>query len=432
MLDKGLLKAILWKLAAIYALLVIAGLLLDQLSLLLLIGTVALFIVNIHQFYKLLQWIWQVPQKHHVGGKSMWDHLYYGVENIQRSNRRRRQQLIHSLGQFRQGADALPDGVVVYNQYNNIVWCNSQARLLLGLKWPEDQGQRLDNLIRYPQFSQYLSEHDFEQVLIIPSPRNELMILEHRIIEYGHNQFLLVSRDITRLQQLEDMRREFVANVSHELKTPLTVLQGYLELMSDNDEVDASWQMATNAMKQQTSRMKGMVEQLLALSKIESSNHALIKKVVLMSAQINMLREDALALIGTRDLSIEFNIAPELDVYGDEAQIFSACTNLVTNAIRYCEDGSHIKVVWQRCTDGAMFSVTDDGPGIAPVHLHRLTERFYRIEQSRSSSSGGSGLGLSIVKHVLLHHQSTLNIDSTLGKGSCFSFVINNERLIAI
>jgi two-component system phosphate regulon sensor histidine kinase PhoR len=348
-----------------------------------------------------------------------------------RGNRRRRRQLINNLGEFRQGADALPDGVVMYNQHNNILWCNSQARVLLGLKWPMDQGQRLDNLIRYPQFSQYLAARVYDQVILIPSPANEEILLENRIIEYGQDQYLLVSRDVTRLNQLEEMRREFVANVSHELKTPLTVLQGYLELLDDGQSPQKSTNRAVKAMRTQTTRMQSMVEQLLALSKLEFANMASKHIVVNMSEQMDMLESDAISLIGQRDMTIKFDIEKGLDVYGDETQIYSACANLVTNAIRYCPDGSSVWVTWHHHPHGAQFMVRDNGEGIEPIHLNRLTERFYRIEQSRSSASGGTGLGLAIVKHVLRNHQSNLTIKSTLGKGSRFSFVIVNERIVS-
>jgi len=431
MLNNQLFKQVAAKLSGFYLCLFIIGSLLSQMFLVLFVGTFLLFLINLKQFHKLIHWIWQNPQKKHQANNSSWDNIYYGVDNIQRGNRRRRRQLINNLGEFRQGADALPDGVVMYNQHNNILWCNSQARELLGLKWPTDQGQRLDNLIRYPQFSEYLAAREYDQVILIPSPVDEDILLENRIIEYGQDQYLLVSRDITRLNQLEEMRREFVANVSHELKTPLTVLQGYLELFDEGDSVNRSTSKAVKAMRQQTTRMQSMVEQLLALSKLEFSNMASKHTMVNMREQINMLESDAISLIGERDISISFDVEKDLDLYGDETQVFSACANLITNAIRYCPDGSSIQVSWNHHPHGAQFMVKDNGPGIEPIHLNRLTERFYRIEQSRSSASGGTGLGLAIVKHVLKNHQSNLVIKSTLGKGCRFSFVINNERIVS-
>lgn len=425
MLNQNQSSIIVGKLLIAYSLLTILGLWIDQLLLVLLIATLAILIVNIRELIQLTNWIWKSPQKRFVSNSSYWDQIYYGVEKIQRANRLRRRQLVDSIGEFRQGADALPDGVIVYNQGHEIIWCNRQARLLFGLRWPTDQGQRLDNLIRHPKFSSYLAHKNFEEMLLLSSPINDEILLENRIIEYGLDQFLLVTRDITRIHQLEEMRREFVANVSHELKTPLTVLQGYLELLEDDEST------AIKAMGQQTKRMQGLVEQLLSLSKIESSANASNTMRVSMAAQMEMLKEDAINLIGERKMSLSFDIEPGLDIVGNDTQIFSACSNLVFNAVRYCPDGSEILVSWRRCAQGAIFSVKDNGNGIAPHHLGRLTERFYRIENSRSSKDGGSGLGLSIVKHVLANHQSMLQIESTVNVGSCFSFIITTERVVS-
>jgi len=428
MLDQRQWRVAIAKLALLYALLVIIGLVLDQLSLVLLTATLVLLFTHLNEFHRLSIWLWQTPQKRYVSRIGSWDQIYFGVEKIQRENRKRRRQLLDSIGEFRQGADALPDGVTVYGQGYEIIWCNRQARLLFGFKWPIDQGQRLDNLIRHPKFSTYLSAKKFDEVLLIPSPINNKLLIENRIIEYGRGQYLLVSRDITHLHQLEQMRREFVANVSHELKTPLTVLQGYLEVFGDNCDPHSA--QAISAMEQQAKRMQGLVEQLLSLSKIESGALAPTNTPVNMVAQLEMIKEDANNLIGERNLNISFNIDSTLDVVGIESQLFSACSNLITNAIRYCPDNSEIKVSWQRCRQGAQFSVTDNGPGIAAAHLNRLTERFYRVESSRSSKAGGSGLGLAIVKHALANHQSSLNVESVVNKGSCFSFVISDERVI--
>jgi len=424
MLNQYQLRIILSKLLITYGLLTVIGLWLGQLTLVLFIATLAILLVNLNEFMRLLNWVWSSPQKRFSSRYTHWDQVYYGVEKIQRDNRMRRRQLVDSIGEFRQGADALPDGVTVYNERHEIVWCNSQARLLLGLQWPADQGQRLDNLIRHPKFSSYLAQKNFDEVLLLSSPISDELLIENRIIGYGRDQYLLVTRDITHIHQLEQMRREFVANVSHELKTPLTVLQGYLELLADEKSP------ALNAMAQQTNRMQALVEQLLSLSKIESGANASLTTAVNMTAQMYMLKEDADNLIGKKALDIEFDIEPNLDIAGNDTQIFSACSNLVFNAIRYCPDGSSITVTWQQCPLGALFSVTDNGNGIAPHHLSRLTERFYRIENSRSSKDGGSGLGLSIVKHVLANHQSSLQIESRLNVGSCFSFIIPQERIV--
>jgi two-component system phosphate regulon sensor histidine kinase PhoR len=422
--DHKLLKSLLLKLIAYYWLLMILGLYLERMVDTLLVGSLVIILVNLKEFVELVHWIWHSPHKHEVKKSSYWGYVYRGIDKSIRANRKRRKQLIAALSQFRDGADALPDGVVVFNQDNAILWCNSAARHFLGLKWPDDRGQLLNNLIRHQAFRQYIIRGDFSQILELPSPHNEDVLLEHRVTSYGDDLFVLMSRDITVLNQLEQMRRKFVADVSHELKTPLTVLHGYLELIDDEENIDPKmWKKATTAMKAQTHRMQSMVEQLLTLSKIETSQLP-IREEIKVSELMALVKDDALALIGERPITIDFIFDDQFILDGNEAQMLSACSNLVGNAIRYSPDGSRIKVSWQRVKAGIEFAVEDDGLGIAPHHLSRLTERFYRVDPSRSSQTGGTGLGLSIVKHVLLNHQSSLEITSTEGEGSRFSFVI--------
>lgn len=245
---------------------------------------------------------------------------------------------------------------------------------------------------------------------------------------YGEGQFLLIARDITRVRQLEGMRKEFVANVSHELKTPLTVLQGYLEMMQGMAEPNSPTVKAMEQMQQQTQRMHSMVEQLLVLSRIEDASAVNLEAKVNMTQLMGSLIEEAKALaMGKYELS--FDCASALNIYGNETLLRSACTNLISNAIRYSEPGGQIVITWKRVAFGGEFSVMDTGVGIAPQHLARLTERFYRVDSARSRQNGGSGLGLAITKHALSHHQSDLVVESQVGKGSRFSFVIPNHLL---
>ncbi|NRA54764.1 MAG: phosphate regulon sensor histidine kinase PhoR [Gammaproteobacteria bacterium] len=428
--DHRLLKSMLLKLIAYYWLLMIIGLYLERIVDTLFVGSLVIILINLKEFITLVHWIWHSPHKQEVKNNSYWGYIYRGIDKSIKANRQRRKQLISALSQFREGADALPDGIVVFNQDNAILWCNSAARKFLGLSWPGDRGQLLNNLIRHQQFRQYIIRGDFSQRLELPSPHNDAVLLEHRVTSYGSDLFVLMSRDVTVLTQLEQMRRKFVADVSHELKTPLTVLHGYLELIDDEDNIDPlMWRKATTAMKTQAHRMQSLVEQLLALSKIETSQQPDNEKIKL-NELMALVKDDAMVLIGERPVSIEFELDDNFTIDGNEAQLLSACTNLVSNAIRYSPDGSNIKVAWRQQHNGIEFSVADDGLGIAPHHLTRLTERFYRVDQSRSNQTGGTGLGLSIVKHVLVNHQSTLEITSVEGQGSRFSFVID-QRLTA-
>ena len=393
-----------------------------------LLGSIALLIWHYKQISRLNYWLWRDKRLTPPNGSGSWEGVFNGIYRLQGKNRKRVSQLAYLLARFRQGAEALPDAAVVLDSENNIAWCNKLAQLMLGLVWPQDNGQRIDNLIRHPDFSNYLKQADFDEPFELIDTQSDNRILEIRIMGYGSGQRLLIARDITRIRQLEGMRKEFVANVSHELKTPLTVLQGYLEMMQGMAEPDSPNAKAMSQMQQQTNRMRSMVEQLLVLSRIEDGSAVNLDTKVNMAHLMETLKEEAQALaMGQYELSIEADSG--LNLYGSEVQLRSACSNLVSNAIRYTEPGGKICIRWKRVPMGAEFSVTDTGEGIAPQHLTRLTERFYRVDSARSRQSGGSGLGLAITKHALHHHQSDLTIESKLGVGSRFSFIIPNHLL---
>ncbi|MFV7769496.1 phosphate regulon sensor histidine kinase PhoR [Shewanella marisflavi] len=413
----------------IYLLLCLAvGLLINQVLWIMLLGSLALLAWHYKQISRLNYWLWRDKRLTPPNGSGSWEGVFNGIYRLQGKNRKRVSQLAYLLARFRQGAEALPDAAVVLDSENNIAWCNKLAQLLLGLVWPQDNGQRIDNLIRHPDFAKYLRQADFDEPFELTDTHSDGRVLEIRIMDYGSGQRLLIARDITRIRQLEGMRKEFVANVSHELKTPLTVLQGYLEMMQGMAEPDSPNLKAVSQMQQQTNRMRSMVEQLLVLSRIEDGSAVNLETKVNMGHLIDTLKEEALALaMDQYELTIQAE--PGLNLYGSEVQLRSACSNLVSNAIRYTEPGGKITICWKRVPLGAEFSVTDTGEGIAPQHLTRLTERFYRVDSARSRQSGGTGLGLAITKHALSHHQSDLMIESKLGVGSRFSFIIPNHLL---
>ncbi|MEZ9822596.1 phosphate regulon sensor histidine kinase PhoR [Shewanella sp. 10N.286.45.A1] len=408
----------------IYLLLcLVVGLLVGEVFWILLLGCICLLLWHYRQLSRLNYWLWHDRRLTPPNGSGSWEGVFNGIYRLQGKNRKRVSQLAFLLGRFRQGAEALPDAAVVLDSEHNILWCNKLAQLLLGFVWPQDNGQRIDNLIRHPDFSNYLKQAEYHEPLELAAPLSEGRLLEIRIMGYGSGQLLLIARDITRVRQLEGMRKEFVANVSHELKTPLTVLQGYLEMMQSMEEPGSPNVRALDQMQQQTSRMRSMVEQLLALSRIEDSGDVDLEVKVNMSQMMDILRDEALAL-AQEQYDITLYSEPGLDMYGNEVQLRSACTNLISNAIRYTEPGGSIDISWRKMASGGEFSVRDSGEGIAPQHISRLTERFYRVDSARSRQSGGTGLGLAITKHALNHHQSELMVSSQLGKGSTFSFVI--------
>lgn len=386
-----------------------------------------------HYYYqqKLIKWLWQSRTLMPPSAPGSWSYIYDGIYRSQRRSQKRRKALARLLRRFREAAEALPDAAIVFRADGALLWSNKLAQFYFGLRWPDDAGQRLSNLIRHPEFYAYLNAGHFDEELTIPSPIRESLDIEIRIMPYSEDQFLLVARDVTQVKRLENLRREFVANVSHELKTPLTVLQGYLEMMDDPQQTPpAMLKKAVENMNAQSSRMTNLVDQLLTLSRMETPSNDVFDNEVDMPALLEQLESEARRLNETKQHNIEFEVAP-VRIYGKENLLRSAMQNLITNAINYTPEGGEIKVTWKAVAGGVEFSVEDNGKGIAAKHLSRLTERFYRVEDDRNSASGGTGLGLSIVKHAIEHHNSQLDINSSLEKGSRFSFRIPSGLFVS-
>jgi two-component system phosphate regulon sensor histidine kinase PhoR len=334
------------------------------------------------------------------------------------------------LGQFQASAEALPDGAVVTEARGEILWFNTAAGALLGLRSPQDTGQRLVNLLRHPEFTAYFERGDFEKEVEIPSPINHAVTLSFHVVPYGDNQRLLMVRDVSELHRLERIRRDFVANASHELRTPLTVLRGYIEMMLPESQRSlAEWRAPLAEMHSQAVRMEALVRDLLKLARLEGET-ASSRQDVLEAPEIIER-----ALVEARGLSkgqhrIDAAVEPGLLLYGHESEAESIFSNLIANAVQYTSPGGAIRVRWESAGDGAVFSVTDSGIGVAPEDIPRLTERFYRVDEGRSRASGGTGLGLSIVKHALERHEGRLEIQSRLGHGSTFTCRFPPHRVI--
>ena len=310
---------------------------------------------------------------------------------------------------------------MVLDDKGRVEWWNGVATRMLGLSRKHDKGERIDELIRDPVFRSYLADDNFSRPLQMPGPVDEGVILEVRIVPYGKGKHLLQARDITRLQQLETVRRDFVANVSHEIRTPLTVVHGYLETMSDSDDESLSaWQRIIKQMQQQTIRMQRIVEDLLLLSRLESHQSTQGQDELDVPALLKSMLQEGRSLSGELSHDLRIEVDQGLWLIGESAEIYSAFSNLLFNAIRYTPAGGEIALSWYRGETGPCFSVTDTGIGIEQEHIPRLTERFYRVDVGRSRQSGGTGLGLAIVKHVLTRHGGHLRIESEPGKGSRF------------
>ncbi|MBL4900322.1 MAG: phosphate regulon sensor histidine kinase PhoR [Colwellia sp.] len=323
---------------------------------------------------------------------------------------------------FHSGIEALPDAALILSPNLVIISGNKKAQRLLGVRFPDDVGKHIEQLLTAPEFSDYLQQGKFETPCLITSPINDELQLEISVMAFGGEQVILMSRAIAKYHRLKKMRREFVANVSHELKTPLTVVRGYVEMIQETDyALDPHWNKVFATIEGQVSRMERLVEQLLSLSKVENNRNDEDMQLVDMPTVVKNLVEDAQWLNQTKRHELRTHITQGIGVFGIETELKSACANLISNAIAYTPSNGIIDVSWRRNGDKVIFSVKDNGDGIKADQLNRLTERFYRIDKSRSRDTGGSGLGLAIVKHVLLHHKAELVITSEWGQGSEFA-----------
>ncbi|EIO5871938.1 phosphate regulon sensor histidine kinase PhoR [Vibrio parahaemolyticus] len=431
MVERLTWKKLAWELAFFYTPWVIVGWIFGYMPWLLLAATALQLVWHLHNQVRLSSWLWDEKRLTPPSGSGNWESLFNGLYRLQQRQRRKRKELTNLIRRFRNGAESLPDAVVVFRAEGNIVWCNRLAQHLLGFHWPEDSGQPISNLIRTPDFIKYLNKKDFSEPLEMRSPLNVERMLELRIVPYTEGEHLMVVRDVSQLKQLEGMRRNFFANVSHELRTPMTVLQGYLEMTEDPDMiVGPMWTKAHGVMTEQLNRMNSLVNQLLTLSKIEAAPMHELEDVVNVPAMLEVLEKEAISLSGDDQHKLKFDVDTSLLVLGDDDQLRSAISNLVYNAVKYTPPGANIHVRWYQTAQGACLEVEDSGDGIEPQHLHRLTERFYRVDKARSRDTGGSGLGLAIVKHALSHHDSHLEIQSEVGVGSKFSFVLPSRLVV--
>jgi two-component system phosphate regulon sensor histidine kinase PhoR len=356
----------------------------------------------------------------------IWEDVYYYLMRLKKTEKRRRKDLAHHIEQFRKSTEAFPDAAVVLNLQNEIEWANAAARSVLGLK-KSDKGQRIPNLIRFPEFNQFLKVGDYSQQLTITSPINSNIVLDIKIVKYGKDLRLLLAHDVTQLKKIEKMRKDFVANVSHELRTPLTVLKGYLETLTEFDNgLSPLHTSSFQQMLEQTDRMQHLVDDLLLLARLETQQQK--SECVDIAQLLSQICQEGeyFAHVNQR---IELNLESTAKINGDEQELRSAFTNLVVNALKYSPKDSLVKVRWHQDGDKVCMSVTDKGEGIAEADIPRITERFYRVDVKRSRKLNGTGLGLAIVKHVLMRHDAQLQIVSEIGKGSCFSCEFPQSRI---
>ena len=410
------------RIAGLALLSAILGALIGHITLGLLLVLVAYLAWHLYNMFRLLRWLRESKKFQPPEASGIWDDAFEHIFRLQQRNRKRKHNLRRMLKRFHKITVALPDATVELRPGSDeIEWWNNAASRYLGFHYPRDSGQRISNLIRYPLFLNYLHSGDAQREIEMPSPVNEDIILRVRVIPYAKNRRLLVARDVTRIQRLERTRQDFVANVSHELRSPLTVVSGYLETLLDAGDLGAELTGQLQSMRSQTDRMNRIVNDLMLLSRLESEEPHADREKVLVGPLISSIADHARELSGENRHVIELDVDTSLCIQGHEPELYSAFSNLVFNAIRYTPAGGRIMISWQERNNELVFSVEDSGVGIAAHHIPRLTERFYRVDTGRSRATGGTGLGLAIVKHVLLRHEGRLEIDSEVGKGSTFA-----------
>lgn len=381
------------------------------------LGMLVFVIVQLNYLLQLSDWLDDPQNSHLPDGWGAWTDVFSRLYKLQREDKKNQTELTEWLVRFRQAMSLLPDGVVIMDDVMFLEWCNPLAELHLGLDLKKDKGMRISNLVRTPEFIDYIVLGRYEKPLTLSFRERKLIL---HIIPFENRRQIVVTHDITESERIDMMRRDFIANASHELRTPLTVINGFLEINAMQPDLDATVRSShIQLMFEQSERMKSLVEDMLTLSRLESTEFQARPEGVNVKGMLNQILEEAKALSQERhQFTIEFD-GP--NIKGNNDEIRSAISNLVTNAIRYTPAGGKINLKWQLNKNGPKLTVEDNGIGISSEHIARLTERFYRVEKSRSRDTQGTGLGLAIVKHVALRHHAQLEIESTPNIGSQFS-----------
>ncbi|MGQ9424752.1 phosphate regulon sensor histidine kinase PhoR [Gilvimarinus sp. F26214L] len=405
------------------------GLLNGYLSWTLIAGGALYMAWTLWQIYRLERWIREREPGLPPDASGFWGEVFDRLYHLQKRREKEKARLKATLDWVQEATAALPDAAIVLDKRGNMNWWNEAATELLAFE-PGDRHQALLNFIRNPQFVAYFEAGNYREPITIPSPQDDARRLQFQITRYGQDERLVMIRDVTRLHRLEQVRRDFVANVSHELRTPLTVLKGYLETLADQaPDVAPQWEKALTPMQQQSERMSLLVNDLITLSRLETEEPEKEQTLISVATLLRTIKDEALA-IGGDSYVIKLDADQNVAIRGREKELHSAISNLVVNAINYSPPGTVVSLRVYRDDRGLHIAVSDNGVGIDPVHLPRLTERFYRVDSGRTAKSGGTGLGLAIVKHVLLRHDGKLSIESSPGKGSTFtcSFPLSRVR----
>jgi two-component system phosphate regulon sensor histidine kinase PhoR len=392
------------------------------------LGLIGLLAHHVRHLRLLRQWASRSLTEAVPEGSGAWEEVFTLLYRRQRAETARSRQLAHSLARSRQAGRALPYGVAILDSEYRIVWCNDSCEAHFGIGAEADVGHPITNLVRQPEFVNYVTAGEFSKPLQLKTARDGL-VLSVQFVPYVDSQLLLLSRDITQGTRLETMRRDFVANVSHELRTPLTVLVGFLETVRELKLDPERSRDYLNLMAEQSRRMQRIIDDLLTLSTLESTPEPPLDEHVDVVLLLSRIHSEAQALSAGRQ-RVTLDAEPGFELLGTESEIASALGNLASNAVRYTPPGGEVRLIWRGSQKGAEFTVEDTGVGIEAEHIPRLTERFYRVDRGRSRETGGTGLGLAIVKHALARHQATLEIESTPGTGSRFTAKFPARRVV--
>jgi len=392
-------------------------------ALFMLLGSYVLF--NLMQLHRLTKWL----AKDHASDRSappegfgLWGGVFDGIYRLQKQERRASAYLESIVNKAQESSAALEMAIIMVDRNNTLDWWNEATESLLGLRYPEDRRLPVTNLIRDPAFTAYFGSNVYDEPLHINAPGDSDKRLEIQIALFGENERLIIVRDVSQLHRLELMRKDFVGNVSHELGTPITVIKGYLEAILDNvEDLDGKWEKPLIQMHQQSSRMENIVKDLLALSALETGTPSNKQSSFALTHLLSEIVNDARQIFAQQDHQFSLSCDENIEFIGDRGELYSAIANLVSNAARYTPYQGKINILIRLSESFLEAHVEDNGPGIEAQHLPRLTERFYRVDVSRSSETGGTGLGLAIVKHIVNRHDGELTISSEVGKGSCFT-----------
>ncbi len=395
-----------------------------------LFGVAVVYIVwMLWQLQGIELWLEQDRVKNPHNTFGFWGATCHRIFKLQLKQDQLRLEVENELNRFHDSFSSLTDAVVMLDEYEQLLWCNKAAQMHLGLVLEKHQGQKLDWHWSDEHFWQYYRQGDYFEPFEMPAPLDSQRLLSVQISHFGSANHVLFARDITEIHKLEEMRRDFVSNVSHELRTPLTVLTGYVENLTMMVEQLPILEKPLSQMAQSSHRMEMLIKDLLQLSKLETTPHTMHHSVVSLRELCKELIDEVTASPLSKGKTVHLDIRHDLMVKGSEGQLHSAFMNLLTNALKYSDDGAAITLSCRLDETGVHISVKDDGIGIDANHIQRLTERFYRVDESRSNIRPGTGLGLAIVKHILALHDGELLVNSTLGKGSEFTCLFPRYRL---